>query len=150
MSDLWRLTAHEAHEKLRAKEFSSLELTRSVLDRIAEVEPKVHAYITNTPELALEQAREADSRYASGTATPLTGIPVAVKDLIVTKGTRTTASRIAHGLPVYGRGRAAATVTRTIEKLEGEGIIRKVERGTYVFTEPLFGRYVREITPAPR
>ena len=66
------------------------------------------------------------------------------------KGTRTTASRIAHRLPVYGRGRAAATVTRTIEKLEGEGIIRKVERGTYVFTEPLFGRYVREITPAPR
>ena len=103
MSDLWRLTAHEAHEKLRAKEFSSLELTRSVLDRIAEVEPKVHAYITNTPELALEQAREADSRYASGTATPLTGIPVAVKDLIVTKGTRTTAaSRILENfIPPY-------------------------------------------------
>ena len=103
MSDLWRLTAHEAHEKLRAKEFSSLELTRSVLDRIAEVEPKVHAYITNTPEIALEQAREADSRYASGTATPLTGIPVAVKDLIVTKGTRTTAaSRILENfIPPY-------------------------------------------------
>jgi hypothetical protein len=66
------------------------------------------------------------------------------------RGTRTTASRIAHGLPVYGGGRAAATVTRTIEKLEGEGIIHRVERGTYVFTEPLFGRYVREITPAPR
>ncbi|MCC6960432.1 MAG: Asp-tRNA(Asn)/Glu-tRNA(Gln) amidotransferase subunit GatA [Dehalococcoidia bacterium] len=91
MSDLWRLTAHEAHEKLRAKEISSVELTQSVLDRVAEVEPKVHAYITTTPELALQQAREADQKYASGTATPLTGVPVAVKDLIVTGGTRTTA-----------------------------------------------------------
>ena len=91
MSDLWRLTAHEAHEKLRAKEFSSVELTQSVLERIEAVESQVHAYITVTPELALQQAKEADAKYASGTATPLTGIPVAVKDLIVTKGTRTTA-----------------------------------------------------------
>ena len=91
MSDLWRLTAHEAHEKLRAKEFSSIELTQSVLDRIEAVEPQVRAYITVTAEVALQQAKEADAKYASGTATPLTGIPVAVKDLIVTKGTRTTA-----------------------------------------------------------
>jgi aspartyl-tRNA(Asn)/glutamyl-tRNA(Gln) amidotransferase subunit A len=91
MSDLWRLTAHEAHEKLRAKEFSSVELTESVLERVEAVESQVRAYITVTPELALQQAKEADAKYASGTATPLTGIPVAVKDLIVTKGTRTTA-----------------------------------------------------------
>lgn len=91
MSELWRLTAHEAHEALRNKEFTSVELTQSVLDRIAEVEPNVHAYITVTAELALAQAKEADTRYASGTATPLTGIPVGVKDLIVTKGVRTTA-----------------------------------------------------------
>jgi aspartyl-tRNA(Asn)/glutamyl-tRNA(Gln) amidotransferase subunit A len=91
MSDLWRLTAHEAHEKLRSKELTSVELTQSVIDRIDAVEGKVHAYITLTPELALAQAREADAKYAGGTATPLTGIPVAVKDLIVTKGVRTTA-----------------------------------------------------------
>ncbi len=91
----WRLTAHEAHEKLRAREFSAVDLTRSVLERVAAVEPKVNAYITLTADLALEQAREADARFAAGTATPLTGIPVAVKDLIVTKGVRTTAgSRI--------------------------------------------------------
>ena len=91
MSELWKLTAHEAHEKLRAKEFTSVELTESVLERVRAVEPKVHAYITVTEELALEQAREADAKYASGAATPLTGIPLAIKDLIVTKGVRTTA-----------------------------------------------------------
>ncbi len=91
MTDLWRLTAHEAHEKLRSREISAVELTESVLTRIDRVEPRVHAYITLTPELALEQAKDADARFAAGTATPLTGIPVGVKDLIVTKGVRTTA-----------------------------------------------------------
>ncbi len=91
MKDLWKLTAHEAHEHLRAKDFSAVELTESVLARIEAVEPRVHAYITVTPELAIEQAKEADTRFAAGTATPLTGIPVGVKDLIVTKGVRTTA-----------------------------------------------------------
>lgn len=89
--DLWRLTAHEAQALLRRREISAVELTESVLRRIEEVEPKVHAYITITAELALEQAREADERFAAGTATPLTGIPVAVKDAIITRGVRTTA-----------------------------------------------------------
>lgn len=91
MSELWRLTAHEAHEGLRRREFTSVELTEAVLERVAEVEPMVNAYITLTAELALELAREADAKLAAGAATPLTGIPVGVKDLIVTKGVRTTA-----------------------------------------------------------
>lgn len=91
MSELWRLTAHEAHEGLRRREFTSVELIESVLERLVAVEPTVHAYITVTAELALEQAREADAKFAAGTATPLTGIPVGVKDLIITKGVRTTA-----------------------------------------------------------
>ncbi|MDZ7728496.1 MAG: Asp-tRNA(Asn)/Glu-tRNA(Gln) amidotransferase subunit GatA [Dehalococcoidia bacterium] len=91
MTEAWQLTAHEAHEKLRARELSSVELTQAVLDRIEAVEPRVHAYITVTAELALEQAREADEKLGAGAATPLTGIPVGVKDLIVTKGVRTTA-----------------------------------------------------------
>ena len=93
--ELWRLTAHEAHEGLRTRKFTSGELTDSVLARIEAVEPRVHAFITVTADLAREQAREADERFEAGTATPLTGIPVGVKDLIVTQGVRTTAgSRI--------------------------------------------------------
>ena len=91
MSELWELTAHEAQDGLRARAFSAVELTESVLARVDAVEDRVNAYVTRTDELALEQAREADARFAAGTATPLTGIPFAVKDLIVTKGVRTTA-----------------------------------------------------------
>ena len=91
MSALWELTAHEAAEGLRARAFSAAELTDAVLARADAVEPRVNAYITRTDDLAREQAREADARFAAGTATPLTGIPFAVKDLIVTKGVRTTA-----------------------------------------------------------
>ena len=91
MSELWELTAHEAQDGLRAKAFSAVELTESVLARVDAVEDRVNAYVTRTGEIALEQAREADARFAAGTATPLTGIPFAVKDLIITKGVRTTA-----------------------------------------------------------
>ena len=103
MTDLWRLTAHEAHEGLRARQFTSVELTQAVLDRVAAVEARVHAYITVTADVAIEQAREADVKLATGSATPLTGIPMAVKDLIVTKGVRTTAgSRILENfIPPY-------------------------------------------------
>ncbi len=117
MTDLWRMTAHDAHEAMRRRDFSSVELTQSVLERVAEVESKVHAYITLTPELALEQARAADAMYAAGTATPLTGIPVGVKDLIVTSGVRTTAASrmLENFIPpydshVYSQLRRAGTV----------------------------------------
>ena len=92
MSELWRMTAHAAHDALRKKEFTAVELTESVLGRVAEVEPRVNAYITLTPEVALAQAKAADAMFAAGTGTPLTGIPVGVKDLIITNGVRTTAA----------------------------------------------------------
>ena len=59
-------------------------------------------------------------------------------------GTRATAARIATGSPVYGRGRNTSTVMRTLDKLEQEGLIRRIEHGrSYEFTEPLFARFVR-------
>ncbi|MBI5602647.1 MAG: Asp-tRNA(Asn)/Glu-tRNA(Gln) amidotransferase subunit GatA [Deltaproteobacteria bacterium] len=88
--ELYQITIAQAHEKLKNREISSRELTRSVLNRIDQVEPAVGAYITLTAELALEQARQADQQIADGNISPLTGIPLAVKDLISTKGIKTT------------------------------------------------------------
>lgn len=59
------------------------------------------------------------------------------------KGTRETAVRIAGGQRVYGQGRHAMSVRRSVDRLVDEGIVRKVARGEFEFTEPLFGEYVR-------
>ncbi len=75
---------------LRAREFSSEELTGHFLDRIARHDGKLNGFITVTAELAIGQAREADRRLAAGTAGPLTGVPLAHKDIFCTKGVRTS------------------------------------------------------------
>lgn len=107
---LYRLTAHEARDLLRKGDITSTELTEAVLRRIDEVEDRVHAFLTQTPEIALAQAAEADRRLEQarkeGTvdALPdLLGIPLAVKDVISTAGIRTTcASRILYNyVPPY-------------------------------------------------
>ena len=75
---------------LRAKEFSSVELTRAFLDRIARANGTLNAFITVDEAKSLAQAKAADARLARGDAAPLTGIPVAHKDLFCAKGWRTT------------------------------------------------------------
>ncbi|HYS43534.1 MAG TPA: amidase family protein, partial [Geobacteraceae bacterium] len=93
--ELYELTIRELHDKLRKKEVSSVEATHSVLSRIEAVDGKVNAFITVTPEEALKDAAEADKRIAAGEIDILTGIPLALKDIFLTKGIRTTcASRI--------------------------------------------------------
>ena len=111
--ELYQLTIHEAWELLRKKEISSVELTESVLRRIEETDDRIKAYLKVTPDLALRQAREADERRAAGEDTPLLGVPMAIKDVITTKGIETTAaSRILKGyVPPYD-----ATVTRKIRE----------------------------------
>ena len=92
---LHELTIHEACGLLNKRDISSQELTRAVLDRIESVEKKVEAYITIDAETAVKQAELADKEISKGNILPLSGIPLSVKDLICTKGLRTTcASRI--------------------------------------------------------
>jgi aspartyl-tRNA(Asn)/glutamyl-tRNA(Gln) amidotransferase subunit A len=92
MTELHTLTIHEAGELLRQRKVSSVELTQAHLDRIREVEPKVKAFTLITDDLALKQAEAADRRIASGdNLHPLTGIPLAIKDVICTKDITTTA-----------------------------------------------------------
>ncbi|MFC2041797.1 Asp-tRNA(Asn)/Glu-tRNA(Gln) amidotransferase subunit GatA [Chloroflexota bacterium] len=87
-----QLTIHEAHRLLKTRQMSSVELTRAYLERIHQVEPRVHALVTVTEELALKQAQKADERIATGDINPLTGIPVIIKDNMCTRGTTTTCS----------------------------------------------------------
>jgi len=90
-NELHQLTIHEAHELLKRRKISSLELTKSILKRIAEIEGKVHACVTINEDMALKEAEKVDDYIKTAhEITPLTGIPTLIKDVICTKGTRTT------------------------------------------------------------
>ena len=101
--ELTGLTISRAHAMLSQGEVSSVELTTACLERIGKVEDRVKAFVNVTAELALEQARQADGRIASGDCPPLMGVPVQIKDVICTKGVATTCgSRMLESyVPVY-------------------------------------------------
>jgi aspartyl-tRNA(Asn)/glutamyl-tRNA(Gln) amidotransferase subunit A len=103
LANLHEMTATELGRVLAEKKASSVEITEAFLKRIEAVEEKVHSYVTVTPELALDMAREADSRLARGEGGQLTGIPIAVKDNMCIKGQRTTCgSKVLHNfVPPY-------------------------------------------------
>jgi aspartyl-tRNA(Asn)/glutamyl-tRNA(Gln) amidotransferase subunit A len=93
INELHRLTIHEAHELLQQRKISSLELTQSVLGRIAAVEEKLRACVTVTEDRALKEAETVDACIRTGQEIgPLAGIPALIKDVICTRGIRTTCS----------------------------------------------------------
>ena len=88
---LYEKSASQLSAMLKNKEISSVELTKSVFERISQVEDKVEAYITLDEENALTKAAEVDKKRAEGAElSPLAGIPIGIKDNISTKGLRTT------------------------------------------------------------
>ncbi|GAA1832323.1 Asp-tRNA(Asn)/Glu-tRNA(Gln) amidotransferase subunit GatA [Agromyces salentinus] len=104
MSEIIRLTAAELGAKIAAGEVSSVEATRAHLDRIASVDGAVHAFLHVNDEGALAAAADVDRRRAAGEAFgPLAGVPIAIKDVLVTEGMPSTAgSRILEGwIPPY-------------------------------------------------
>ena len=115
--DLNQLTIHELQEKLKAGETTSTDIVQSVFRRIDSVEKDVHAYILLTRDAALAEAARADEEIKKGRIQALTGIPIALKDLLCTRGVTTTcASRILHNyVPPYD-----ATV---VEKLRAAGAV---------------------------
>ncbi len=91
-TELTQLTAAEARAGLDRKQFSAAELCDAYLESIHRLDPQVKAYITVMDAVARAQAREADQRIARGAASPLTGIPVALKDILCTIDAPTTAA----------------------------------------------------------
>lgn len=103
-ADLTRLSAAALADRLQAGDVSSVEATRAHLDRIAAVDGAVHAFLHVSDEGALATAADVDARRAAGEELhPLAGVPIAVKDVVVTQGVPTTAgSRILEGwVPPY-------------------------------------------------
>jgi len=119
MTDYTRMTAVDIAAKIHSGEVSAVEVTRAHLDRIGAVDGAVHAFLHVDAEGALAQAAEVDRRRSAGEppASPLAGVPLALKDIVVQKGVPTTAaSKILEGwIPPYD-----ATITT---KLKQAGIV---------------------------
>ncbi len=120
--DLFSLTLCQAGTLLKEGRISAVELTRAFLERIDRLDPRINAYISVDPEGALEAARRADSIIAAGNRKELTGIPLAVKDLICTRRLATTCgSRILENFrPPYD-----ATVIKLLEE-QGAVVLGKL------------------------
>ena len=106
MTKLWDLTVHEARDLLDKGEVSPSELAESCLERIDAVEERVSAFVTVTGDGALEQARRAEGGTGVSSAKPLAGVPMQIKDVICTRGIRTTCSSrmLENYVPIYDAG----------------------------------------------
>ncbi len=117
MSHLYEKTASELSELLRSGKVSAVEITESVLSRIESVEQAVHSYVNVYPDLAISMAKRADEDIRLGTAKPLTGIPIAIKDNMCLKGRKTTCGSniLANFRPPYDAG--------VVKLIKNEGMV---------------------------
>ena len=92
MTELCDRTASDLASALRAGTCSAVEILGSCLERIDAVDGRVGAFLARTDELAREQAEAADARIVTSDAPEVAGIPLALKDVFVTRGVRTTAA----------------------------------------------------------
>ncbi len=92
MTDLTRLTLAAARDGLKAKSFTSAELTSAYLKAIEAANPKLNAYVAVAGDAAVAQAKQSDAKLAAGQGGPLEGIPLGIKDLFGTKGVHTQAA----------------------------------------------------------
>ena len=90
MTELHKLSVKEKLKGLKDSTFSSQELTESYLKRIKKLDNKINSFITVLEDTAVKSAIESDQRYASGSALPLDGIPIAHKDIFCTEGVLTS------------------------------------------------------------
>ena len=112
--ELFERNAYELSDILKNKEISSVELTKSVFDRIKSVENKVNSYVTLNEENALETAAEIDKKRANEESmSDLAGIPIGIKDNISTKGLKTTCSSLRQTKTGWRCGRPCSALRQT-------------------------------------
>jgi amidase len=147
-SELCFMTATELARRLRARELSAVEVMQAHLAQIERVNPRVNAIVTLLPERALAGARAADAALARGEPTgPLHGLPVAHKDLTLTRGIRTT-----FGSPIY-RDFVPDTNALIVDRLQAAGAITIGKTNTPEFGagsqtfNPVFGATLNPYDP---
>mgnify|MGYP000865189974 CR=1 FL=1 len=116
MIDLGTLTIKKAHEDLKSGKYSAVDLAQAYLDEIKKKDGEIHAYLEVFSDV-VEQAKAADKRFKDGSATLLTGIPIAIKDNILIKG------RIASSASKILENYHATYDATVIEKLKKEGVV---------------------------
>src|ERR1044071_8962967 len=141
--DILFLSVTELGKRIRARQLSPVELTESYLDRSRSIGPKLNAYATLTPDLALKQAHAAEKEIAAGKYRgPLHGIPYAAKDLLAVKGYPTT-----WGARPYAEQRFDYDAT-VIKKLEAAGAVLLGKAAMIELAGGMEYRYASEPAPA--